>query len=193
MSLKYPHYNGTTQPQRDLARVLGNRAPALSRASLVRPANTTAYADGDVVYPAAPGVGDQIKALTFENAVSTEGGSGLIVSATLVDYAAEATRLVADLYLFSAPLVTAPTDNAVFAPVAADMANFLDVIQFSSGGVRTAGTHSIYRVVPNVVVDAAASTRSLYGILVARNAYAPLSAERIDISLGIMPRDLALF
>lgn len=182
-----------------IAGLLQNRKPKFSEATFVRPANTTAYAIGDVIYPDVPAdlpdpdvAPPQIKALTFANAVA-DPGAALILTARLIDYAAEATQLNASLYLFDEVLGTAPVDNAAFAPTAADMANFVGVISFSNSIAKTVSAHSIYQVVPNMVVQSAATSNNLYGVLIADNAYAPLSAERFTIQLGTIPQDLAIF
>ena len=46
-----------------IADVLANRKPAVVEASFTRPADTTAYAAKDAIFPPVPAQGEQIKAL----------------------------------------------------------------------------------------------------------------------------------
>jgi hypothetical protein len=168
------------------------RRPRSAVASFSRPANTTQYAVGDVIYPPVPGEDPQIASLEFEG-LTAESLETLIINAKLIDFSAEATRLDAVLWLFKAPLATLPVDNEAFSPSNADMRNFVCTIAFSDGIVQTAGAHSIYEPEPSKVASFASGSNSLHGYLVAANAMTPISAGEYQIELGTIPKDLGIF
>lgn len=174
-----------------IVKAVTGRVPQYQSTEFTRPADTTAYTAGDVIYPAVPAEGDQIRALTLTN-LAVGGGTNLfITNVVLVDFAAETTKLDASLYFFSAPLETAPVDNAAFAPTAVDMANFLGKIDLPQANAEEVGAHTVYQVPGNIVVPTASA--NLYGVLVANNAYTPVSGEKFQLAIGAMPKDLALF
>lgn len=151
---------------------------ALSKlsANFTRPSNTTAYADGDAVTnsTSAPA------AMTFSNATRDTAGCGIIRSAILIDAALQPTAGVFDLWVFEAS-PTATNDNSPFAPAAGNYANVAAIISFTTY-YDSAST----RVYFSSTVDKGfvlASGTSLYGLLVARNAYTPISAEVFTVKL----------
>lgn len=175
-----------------MADEMKNHAPKSVVCSFIRPANTTAYAVGDIIYPAVPtGPLVQVKALKFQDALPF-GSSGFIVEAQLKMFSDQGTKLNADLHLFTAPLATAPVDNDPFAIGTnislADMTNHLKTISFPDTAAESLGGFTMYEVAPSKVVSAASGSTSLYGILVAKNAYVPIASEKIVIQLGIVPR-----
>lgn len=171
-----------------MADEMKNHAPISVASSFIRPTNTTAYTVGDVIYPAVPAVPlVQVKALQFKDALPF-GSSGFIVEAQLKLLSTQGTELSADLYLFTAPLTTTPVDNEPFAIVANDMINHINTISFPDTVAEASGGFTRYAVAPSKVVSAASGSTSLYGILVAKNAYVPIASERIVIQLGIVPR-----
>lgn len=152
-----------------------------------RPANTTAYAAGDVINESAS-AGTNI---TFSGAGKLRGSErpadgGVITSAMIVDSASEATQLDAELWLFSvAP--TADNDNAAFTPTDAEMLNLIGVIPFGNSFVGTASGNvaltSGYIHIPYVCAN---NDIAIYGVLVARNAYTPISGEVFTIILDVL-------
>ena len=185
------HVNESTS---QIAAALANRKPARVEASFTRPADTTAYTAKDAIFPPVPAEGEQIKALTFADAVPMAGDSSLILNAQLYHYAAETTRLDAWLYLFSAPLLSAPVDHTLFDPAEAEKDTLLSAIRFAQDLATDLGSRfSLYEVVPNAVIQTASDSRHLYGVLVAGNAYVPLASEKFRIVLGMLPRDLSIY
>ncbi|NJR24861.1 MAG: hypothetical protein HC786_23225 [Richelia sp. CSU_2_1] len=175
-----------------IAEELKQRSPVSASASFVRPANTTAYAIGDIIFPAVPAApAVQIKALRFPNALAL-GGSGFIVGAQLKLFSAQSTKLSADLHLFSAPPATAPVDSDPFAVgtniTQVEMEKHLTTISFPNSVAQELGAFTLYEVAPSKIVCAEAGSRDLYGILVAKNAYVPISGERAIVQLGVLPR-----
>lgn len=145
----------------------------LVQASVTRPADTTTYAAGDVI----GGL------LTFGPGQS----NGVVETATLVDSAAEVTKPECDLFLFSAP-PTVAADNAAFAPTDAQMlADCFGVLTFLAANFHTASangiTHCLLQQSP--IIDFVAPSGIFYGVLVARNAYVPISAEIFSVKLGL--------
>lgn len=157
-------------------------------ASLTRPANTTAYAAGDAVSnsTSAP------VPLTFTNAVRETGGVGVVVSASIATNSNETTKPDLELWLFDA-IPTATNDNAAFVVSDADILNVVGVFAFATSAWRggTAGTGGTSFAqgawlanTPAPLFRLAAGT-SLYGLLVARNTYTPISGEVFHVKLGI--------
>ncbi len=148
-------------------------------ASLTRPANTTQYAVGDVI------TGTTAAALPFNLGTS----QGRIRSAMLIDGAYQTTKPDIDLILFDS-LITLAADNAAFAPTDAEMATAIGVISFFGanmrGGDLTAGAGG-NGIVPVDGLDILLSGEGsiIYGVLVARNTYTPVSAETFTVRLGV--------
>ena len=167
-----------------------NRRESLASTGFARPADTTAYAAGDAVTDSTT----VPTALLFPNCAGQAGGSGLILSALLIDSFNQATKGQFELWLFTSPPV-ADNDNAVFTPTDAECRTLVGVVQLSSPfvGDATSGTggNCAYQATGlNLPFRAASGTASLYGLLVVRNAYTPGSGERFDISLGIQHNQL---
>jgi hypothetical protein len=155
-------------------------------ATLTRPADTTQYAAGDQVAnsTSAP------VALTFAGVARHNGGSGLIVDAVCVDSANQVAKPNLRLYLFSA-LPTSQNDNAAWAPTDADMANLIGYVEFytwevgnSASGAdgNCASFATPTRPIPFVC---GATSDDIYGLVVERGTYTPVSAEAFKFSLGI--------
>ena len=155
-------------------------------ASVTRPANTTAYADGDAVSTVTTDAH-----LEFEGAVRKQGGrmSGTINSARITSSANQVTLPAMDLWLFNAD-ITETADNAAFAPTDAEALSRIGFIQFpeadweplnrGAGANGNAGceVHGL-----NIVFQSVAPT--IYGQLVVRNAYTPVSGEVFTVELMV--------
>jgi hypothetical protein len=179
--------DGVSAPVVDAGSVLiptGGRIVRVT-ASFTRPADTTAYAFGDVVADSttAPTV------ITFANCARANGGSGWIVGAKLVDSANQTVKGIFELWLFSA----APgldNDNAAFTPTDAEALTAFGPLLFSAGhvGDATAGAGGNFVYPLNGVAVpfvAGGGTTSLFGELVVRNAYTPVSAGTFAFELLI--------
>ena len=154
--------------------------------SFTRPSDTNVYAANDVICnsTSAPVI------ITFSGCARVSLGSGEIQSCVLTDSGNETLKLEGDLFIFDTT-VTMDNDNAAFTPTDAEMATCLGVITFSASSPKsgTAGTggncqypDSITKAIPFVCL----TSTNLYGILVARNAYVPISAEVFTFRLGIL-------
>lgn len=153
--------------------------------SFTRPSDTTTYAAGEVVGPTAGAT-----VMTFTNCARANAGSGVITHATLVDGANVATKGSFELWLFDTTF-TPDADNAVFTPTDAELLTCIGVIPMTLSyvGDATSGINgnavymgTIDRPIPFVC---GASSRNLFGTIVVRNAYVPVSAETFDVRLFV--------
>lgn len=156
------------------------------KANFTRPSDTTAYAAGDAVTDStsAPTI------MTFDACARANAGSGVITHAVFQDSANQSTKGSFELWLFHTT-VTPDNDNAVFTPTDAENRTFVGVIPFTLPyvGDATSGANgnavymgTVDRPLP-FVCDS--GDDNLYGLLVVRSAYTPVSAERFDVTLFI--------
>jgi hypothetical protein len=151
-------------------------------ASYTRPADTTTYASGDVIAQSTSAA----VILSFAGIARGAGLGGMIQQALLVDSAAQSLKLEGELYLFD----TAPAmqnDNVAWAPSDAEMEASLGVITFFGSTFKVAGANGFIQV-PNLSMpfQCTASVDTIYGILVARNAYIPISGEKFTVRLSVL-------
>jgi hypothetical protein len=157
-------------------------------ASFTRPADTTAYAVGDVV---ADSTGTP-HVMTFPNVAKDPNGCAVINEALCIDGACAGTKPDLELWLFDvAP--AAENDNAVFAPSAAEIANLVAVIpfpvaSFKAGNPNVGANASCVCDQQNLgyPVNTKGGGNTLYGILVVRNVYTPVSGESFTIKLKVL-------
>jgi hypothetical protein len=158
---------------------------ASAAAAKTRPADTTAYAAGDVINEStSAGTG-----WVFADSVTTPGGTGVIKRVYINDSAYVATNLSAELFLFDT-VVGVDNDNAAFTPTDAEMLTCVAVVPVSTGrpGDITAGAggNSLLESADvNIPFKCASGSTTLYGVLVARNAYVPVSGEIFTIRVII--------
>lgn len=152
--------------------------------SATRPANTTTYTAGDVV-------GDGT-VLEFVNASARSSEPGIIQQAIISSSAYVTPAPDLELWLFDTT-VTADADNAAFTPTDAELATLVGVIDFSTTtwktGTATAGAGgNMVCVADNLGIpfNTISNQNSLYGVLVTRNAYVPISGEIFTIRLQII-------
>ncbi len=151
-------------------------------ASYTRPGDTTTYASGDVICnsTSSPVV------LTFANMVQSVGLGGVIQNARMIFAAAPTLKLDADLYLFD----TSPTIqnvNAAWAPSTSDLGNLVGVISFFSSTFKSGSSNGIMDIQNlGLAFQCASGSTSLFGILVARNAYVPANGEVFKIRLAVI-------
>jgi hypothetical protein len=164
---------------------VGGRAIRVS-GSFTRPADTTAYAAGDNMADStsAPTVN------TITGCVRIPGGSGIILGASLIDSANQATPGQFEAWVFDTAW-TPDNDNAVFTPTDAECATLVAIVPLTTSyvGDATAGAggNRIYMSDPvNRGFVCAGGSTSLYWALVVRNAYTPVSAEVFTLRLSIL-------
>lgn len=155
----------------------------IATVSVVRPANTTAYAAGQAVGTGASCL------FTFAGTSVPAGGRGRIISARLQKSSNVTTNASFRLWLHNTATFTAPAaDQAAIAFTNSDRNKRLPFITFAtmtSGGscAESVGTMSEL----GVPFDMAGSETELVGILEATAAYTPTSSEVFYIELGIQP------
>ena len=162
-------------------------------ATLTRPANTTAYASGDVISDAT---GDAH--FTFGSA-SDDGskmvsrpdvGTITLNSVLLHSSANQATKLQAELWLFWADIANV-ADNAAFAPTDAEMLTLVTIVQIPQsawfvGNAGSGANGNAVCVISNIDTPIKTSGNGrLYGQLVVRNAYTPVSDQVFTCVLGL--------
>ena len=163
--------------------VTAERTPS---ATFTRPANTTTYASGDVMNNSVtvPVV------LTFADCGLVNGGGGLIKDVVIISDANPTLAAVFELWLFNTT-ITPDNDNAVFTPTDAELLTLECVITISvpytGDATAGAGGNRVYQSdgADRQFVCVAGGT-SLFGVLVLRNAYIPISGEVITVYLKIV-------
>jgi len=153
--------------------------------TLTRPADTTQYTAGDQV-------ADSTSAptpLTFANAAQTQGGSGVIKSVTIISSAKQATAPTLDLYIFDSQ-PTPNNDNAAWAPADSDAAAIIAKVVLSTWtdlNPGSAAAGNALKHVTNLTLPfrTPSDSRDLYGLLVERGTYTPVSGEVFTVRLGI--------
>lgn len=150
--------------------------------SQTRPADTATYAAGDVVANSTTAA----VVLTCAGMARSNGLGGIIQNARLIFSAAPTLKLDSELYLFD----TSPTiqnDNVAWAPSTAEMGNLVAVIPFPAASFKVGSGNGVIEL-QNLGLDfqCATASTSLFGILVARNAYVPASAEVFKLRLGVI-------
>lgn len=158
-------------------------------ASYTRPGDTTPYNAGDVICnstsaPAAL----QFAAASLDPLVR----AGVIAHATLVCGANQATKLDAELWLFTAAPAM-DNDNAAFTPTDAELDNLAGIISLTASAAKvgdaTAGAAGNCVIeAPNLALpfQCAAGSTALFGVLVARNVYTPVASETFRVALRIL-------
>tara|TARA_Y100000310_G_scaffold312663_1_gene360197 strand:+ start:3206 stop:3724 length:519 start_codon:yes stop_codon:yes gene_type:complete len=156
-------------------------------AAFTRPADTTTYAAGDVMGTAAT------TPITFAGATLTGNGFTMIQKAIVYSSANVATKADIDLFLFHTTLTPA-ADNAAFAPGDSTLLTAVGVINFPTGGWTVGAAASgaggnamcVVKDIQLPIVSASASKGDMFGVMVARNAYAPISGEVFTVRLGVV-------
>ena len=158
------------------------------QATFTRPADTTAYTIGDVIGPAVAAV------QSFGPCVRSPGFGGRVTGVTLTKSDKSVTLTTFDLYLFhTAPAAIA--DNAEFLPTDAEILNLIGIIPMAAASfVQSGGAANALNAVyhssavaqrPDILFQCASGSQTIYGVLVARGAYVPVSGEVISILLHI--------
>lgn len=157
-------------------------ATALPSASFTRPADTTAYASGDLV--ANSTTAGEVVPLSLA-AARTAAGSGLIRRVRLRKTGTSVTNAVFRVHLYNALPTPSNGDNGAWLTSAS--ASYLGAFDvtvdraFSDGAVGTGA--------PLVGADIAfklASGTSVYALVEARGAYTPVSAETFTVALDVI-------
>lgn len=146
--------------------------------SFTRPADTNVYAIGDAVNNSttAPTI------LTFPNVVPFKGGQGEILQLTMIDSAAQTLKPDFKLWLFDAA-VTMQNDNAAWAISDADMKKYVALFSFEEANFIVAAANGFSPGFGNGFFQCAPASQDLFGVVVANNAYIPISAEEFTFRM----------
>ena len=156
-------------------------------ASFTRPADTTAYAVGDLVANSATPAS---VVLSFQ-AARMLGGNGRITGARAFKSGPSLTNAQLRLHLFRLRPVPTVGDNGVFnngTALACNMAlSSLGYFDFTFDRAFSDGAHAL--AVPNVgpqrIFGAPADSMNIFGLVEARAAYVPLSTETFTFILEV--------
>lgn len=150
--------------------------------TFLRAATTTAYASGDVISD---------DAVTTAKCMVFDTGTSGIVTSVVVGYEETDTANL-ELWLFDAE----PTnflDNAALALVSADVPKVVAKYTLPDAVKTTVGTNvNVYLPVGQTLADAlgmgspfVSANGKLYGLLVTRSVFTPISAAKVHVKLGI--------
>lgn len=151
-----------------------------------RPANVTPYTIGDVI----DDDNSADNGWLFADAARFAGGSGFIMEAMLLDSSNETTKLSADLLLFKTQ-PTSPNDNETNGVSDTDLLELIGVVSFDDTNVINVAAGSsgncVY-IAKNIAIPFTchSSDTDLYGLLVTKNAYVPISGEVFTIKLKLL-------
>lgn len=150
-----------------------------------RPANTTAYAIGDLIANSA--TAGSVVPLAF--GISKSGtGEGCIKGLRLFKSTATVTLAAFRLNLFSAsPVVTNGDNGALAVSTAANFLGYIDVDMATGAFVTAANAMQNAIASPDLMYDLGDYSRGrvIYGLLEARAAYVPASGEVFAATLLI--------
>jgi len=153
-------------------------------ANFTRPADTTAYAAGDLV--ANSTTAGSVAPMSFAGIVRQAGGGGLVRRAKLRKSTTTLTNASFRIHLFSATQTSAGGDNAALnLPGVADYLGSFDVTMdraFNDGalgiGLPTVGD--------SIALDIPSTGTTIYAFLEARAAYTPGNAEVFTLELEVL-------
>ena len=149
--------------------ISGGRA----QASFTRPANTTAYAAGDVVN------GDGV---LVPIALPAGQAGGTITSVRLTKSGEVLTLSTFRVHFFSASFAI-PADNAIMTALHANRASYLGFVDLPI--MVNDGTGSGAAFTKDDDVRIPFSSETVYAVIVAVGAYTPASAEVFNLGIGI--------
>lgn len=150
-------------------------------ATFARPADTTAYASGDLV--ANSTTAGSVSALTFTNIGRIAGAGGMIRRARVKKSGGNITNASFRLHLYSAtPATIANGDNGVWLTDGA--ANYLGSVDVTCDKAFSDGAAG--NGVPAVGSEINFTSQTIYGLIEARGAYTPANAETFDVSLEVI-------
>lgn len=150
--------------------------------SITRPANTTAYASGDVVSEVTSN-----EHFTFQMLTPGRKQTGTIVSAVITDSLYAATGPDLELWLFNKDIANV-ADNEPAAITDAEIANLVGIIDIPTASWQKPGAANNAQVITglNLPFRCLDSNMYLYGQLIIRNTYTPPgNSEVITVYLDV--------
>lgn len=161
--------------------VAAGRVVVVTAPTMTRPADTTAYAAGDLV--ANSTTAGSVVPLEFD----VGGGSGMVrkIRIRTNRTSGGTTNAVFRVFLFRTAPTVAGGDNAAFNP--ANAANFIDAMdvvlneQFSDGAANSSNGAA-----GEINYSLPSGSTKLFGLIRAGAAYTPASAEQISVALEVL-------
>lgn len=154
--------------------------------TMTRPADTTAYAAGDLV--ANSTTAGSVTPLTFKT--SRVAGAATISRVRIYKTSTTSTNANFTLHLFNVLPVPANGDNgALVTSTVAGMIGSVDCDMSTGSQAGTVGLFASFAVTNGITFDlnvADPGERRIYGLLEAAAAYAPASAEAFTVTLELM-------
>ena len=158
-------------------------------ASKTRPSDTNAYTIGDVINESTSAGTNWTFVLQGPGGNVGPLGSCILQSATIISSVSQSTKLEGRLWLFDTD-PAADFDNAEFTPTDAEQLRFLQVVEFPTSAWLTPGATPANTVCNAqglwLPINTTKDANAIYGVLEARNAYTPASAEVLTIKLGLI-------
>jgi hypothetical protein len=146
----------------------------LPSASFTRPADTTAYASGDLM--ANSTTAGSVVAMTFSPVTKGSGRSAQIRRVRVSKTGTSVTNASVRLHLYTTSSITAANgDNGAWSTDKA--ANYVGSVDVTIDKAMTDGAAG------NATCEFNINSLSLYGLLEARGAYTPASAEVFTVTL----------
>jgi hypothetical protein len=157
---------------------------AAATANFTRPADTTAYATGDLV--ANSTTAGSVVAMSFTGATRVAAGSGMIRRARIKKSGTGVTNALFRLHLFkAAPATVTNGDNGVFS--VSGVADYIGAFDITVDRAFTDGAYgSGVPITGSEINFKLASGSTIYGLLEARGAYTPGNAEVFTADLEIL-------
>jgi hypothetical protein len=146
----------------------------LPTASFTRPADTTAYASGDQV--ANSTTAGSVVPMTFSPCTKGAGRSAQIRRVRISKTGTSVTNTAVRLHLFNVLPTVSAGDNAAIT-IATGAAGYIGQVDVTIGQTFTDGAAGQATCEVNV------NSLTLYGLLEARGAWTPASAEVITVTL----------
>lgn len=169
------------QPQGDARgkQMVVGRTPVLSSANFTRPADTTAYASGDLV--ANSTTAGSVVAMSFAGVCFGSAAPAQIRRVRIATSSTSVTNAQFRLHLYKVLAITAANgDNGAWSTDnAANYIGFVDVT------VDKAFTDGARGLSAQTEINCVPVTTLLYGLLEARAAYTPTSAGTFTVTLEI--------
>lgn len=152
--------------------------------TITRPNDTTAYASGDAVTDSSSAA-TSAALFTVANCALRAGGSGWIVDALLIDSIGATVPGSFEVWLSATAFTTFTNDNSAYAPTDAESLLVSCVLTFTTASktANNAVYHSDRTMIP---FQCAATDKNLYGLLIARSAYAPTGNETFTLVLKVL-------
>lgn len=147
----------------------------VAHATFTRPADTTAYASGDLIANSV--TAGSVVAMTV-SAARIRNVRGEVKRVRLHKSGATPTNAAIRVHFFEQLPTFTNGDNAAFLPATMDKGylGYCDVAAMIPGTAGCVG-HAIPAVGTGMIFEPAVGTRDIYAVLEARAAYTPASAE----------------